>query len=170
MKDMMTKEIIRSQYQAALEMLKQAIIQCPEDLWADSQARNQFWQIAYHALFYTHLYLQPAEQDFSPWELHYDGAHRFTPIQAGEGNMGRVIKKEELLGYLEFCQQEIDAKVAGLNLEADSGFSWIPFNKHELQYYNIRHLQHHTGELSERLGTLAGIDINWVGMMPTDQS
>lgn len=166
---MKTKEIIRSQYQAAMEMLKQAITQCPEELWADTQYDNQFWQIAYHALFYTHLYLQPTERDFTAWEMHYDNAHRFTPVSSGEGGIGRIYTKKELLDYLEFCQREIDEKVAGVDLEGDSGFSWIPFNKHELQFYNIRHLQHHTGELSERLGTLAGIDISWVGMMRSDQ-
>ena len=67
---MTTKDIIRSQYQATLEMLNQAIVQCPEDLWVDTKFTNQFWQIAYHALFYTHLYLQPSEDDFIPWEKH----------------------------------------------------------------------------------------------------
>jgi hypothetical protein len=33
----------------------------------------------------------------------------------------------------------------------------------ETKFYNIRHLQHHVGELAERLGTQAGIDIAWVG-------
>jgi hypothetical protein len=38
--------------------------------------------------------------------------------------------------------------------------------KLELQFYTIRHLQQHTGELCERLGTEAGIEIGWVGMRP----
>ena len=73
--------------------------------------------------------------------------------------------KKDMLEYLEFCRQEIDTQVAALNLEDESGFPWIPFNKQELQFYNIHHLQHHTGELCERLGTVAGIDIKWVGVM-----
>ena len=36
--------------------------------------------------------------------------------------------------------------------------------KLELQIYNLRHLQQHTGELMERLGSRAGIDVDWVGM------
>jgi hypothetical protein len=35
----------------------------------------------------------------------------------------------------------------------------------ELQLYNIRHLQLHTGELCERLGT-TGVDVEWVGARP----
>ena len=55
-------------------------------------------------------------------------------------------------------------RVPQLDLEAESGFGWLPFGKLELQFYNIRHLQQHTGELMERLGTRAHVDVDWVGM------
>ena len=61
------RQIIRSQYLATLEMLKQAIEKCPDAIWDDPADKNRFWHVAYHALFYTHLYLQPSEQDFRPW-------------------------------------------------------------------------------------------------------
>jgi hypothetical protein len=63
-------QIIRSQYLATLEMLKEAIEKCPDPMWDDSTDKNRFWHVAYHALFYTHLYLQPTEQDFKPWAKH----------------------------------------------------------------------------------------------------
>ncbi len=56
--------------------------------------------------------------------------------------------------------------VPALDLAGASGFDWLPMNKLELQFYNIRHLQLHTGELCERLGTEAKIDVAWVGMAP----
>ena len=44
-----------------------------------------------------------------------------------------------------------------------NGFDWLPMNKAELQIYTIRHLQQHAGEtLMERLGSRAGIDVDWV--------
>jgi hypothetical protein len=51
-----------------------------------------------------------------------------------------------------------------VDLEAASGFFWLPFDKLELQFYTIRHIQQHTGELMERLGTRANVEIDWVGM------
>jgi hypothetical protein len=36
----------------------------------------------------------------------------------------------------------------------------------ELQFYTIRHIQQHTGELMERLGSRADLEINWVGIKP----
>ena len=51
-----------------------------------------------------------------------------------------------------------------LDLSAASGFSWLPFDKLELQIYNIRHLQQHVGDLSTFLMTEVNLEINWVGM------
>ncbi|NIV30348.1 MAG: hypothetical protein GWN58_12895, partial [Anaerolineae bacterium] len=67
------RQAVKSQYYAALEMLKQAIKACPEDVWDAPGYESPFWHVAYHVLFYTHLYLQPTEQDFVPWEKQQDG-------------------------------------------------------------------------------------------------
>lgn len=52
----------------------------------------------------------------------------------------------------------------GNSLHAESGFYWLPFDKLELQFYNIRHIQQHTGEHCERLGAYGEIEVGWVGM------
>lgn len=80
-----------------------------------------------------------------------------------EPDIAEPYRKEEVLEYLEFCRRHFDDKVAVLKLEAESGFSWISLSKLELQFYNIRHLQQHTGELCERLGTRENIDVDWIG-------
>jgi len=66
---MNVRAALKGQYHAALAMLKQAIEQCPDELWDGGQA-VPFWQVAYHTLYYTHLYLQQREEDFRPWEHH----------------------------------------------------------------------------------------------------
>ncbi len=55
------QQIVRSQYLASLEMLKHAIGKCPDAMWNDPSDKNKFWHVAYHELFYMHLYLQPTE-------------------------------------------------------------------------------------------------------------
>ena len=40
---MQEKEIIKSQYYASLEMLRQAILKCPDSLWHSPEYQNQFW-------------------------------------------------------------------------------------------------------------------------------
>ena len=54
-------------------MLRQAIERCPDSLWANDESGkydNAFWQIAYHTLYYTHLYLSVDAESFEPWEHH----------------------------------------------------------------------------------------------------
>ncbi len=50
------------------------------------------------------------------------------------------------------------------SLNAEPSFYWLSFDKLELQFYNIRHIQQHTGELCERLGAYGEIEVGWVGM------
>jgi hypothetical protein len=158
-----TRKIIQSQYCAALEMLKQAVEHCPDALWNAAGDKNKFWQIAYHALFYTHLYLQKTVAGFKPWAKHQDGTQQ--PGSAAE-NTSAAYAREEILAYLAICQEEVAEKVRLLDLEAPSGFEWLPFSKLELQIYTIRHIQQHAGELYERLGAREGIDVGWVDRCP----
>ncbi len=147
---MSTVMVIQSQYLAALEMLKQVIVKCPESSWNAPGDKSQFWNKAYHALFFAHLYLQESEKHFQPWEKHHDP------------DAGLPFTQAEVLEYLAFIQQQVRERVPALNLESESGFDWLPFNKLELQFYNIRHIQQHTGELYERLDR-ENIELNWVG-------
>ena len=160
------RSVLKSQYHASFEMLRQAIEKCPASMWNDDNYRNEFWHIAYHALFYTHLYLQPSEEAFEPWTPHRDQYNFMGPLPwppHDEPQIGEPYRKEEILAYYAYCRETIDETVDSLDLDGDSGFYWIPLSKLELQFYNIRHLQHHTGELCERLGAEAHIDIGWVG-------
>jgi hypothetical protein len=142
--------VIQSQYLASLGMLKQVIVNCPESLWDAPGTQDRFWRKSYHALFYAHLYLQRAEQDFVPWEKHHDpdGDVPFT--------------KDEVLEYLSFVEKQVADCVPVTDLQAESGFHWLPFDKLELQFYNIRHIQQHTGELYERLDAHENIELSWI--------
>jgi hypothetical protein len=160
-------EIVTSQYLASLAMLRAAIEQCPASLWDRPADRNRFWQVAYHALFYTHLYAQPDEAAFTPWEKQRENYHFMGALPGAQGQTAEIEESytpHELLEYVSLLQAQLPETIAGLDLEApSSGFDWIALNKLELQFYSIRHLQHHAGELCDRLGREAGIDVGWIG-------
>ncbi len=163
---MSVAEVFQSQYHAALSMLEQTIQRCPETLWYDDAGGNRFWQVAYHAVFYAHLYLQVDEHAFTPWERHrkdyqYLGA---TPTPPHEPpTIGEPYAKQDVLDYLAFCREQVDAQLPRMDMDGPSGFHWLPFSKLEQQIYNIRHLQHHVGELSGRLFEQEGIEVDWRG-------
>jgi hypothetical protein len=158
---------IMSQYFASLEMLHQAVAKCPESLWDDADYKNRYWHIAYHALFFTHLYLQPTQKDFVAWEKHRKDYESLGPLPWPPHDLPKIEERyepEEVLAYLEFCREEVRRQVPVLDVNEPSGFSWLPFNKLETQFYNIRHLQHHTGQLADRLRTREDLEVRWVGM------
>ncbi|MCL4832382.1 MAG: DinB family protein [Caldilineaceae bacterium] len=150
------RSVINSQFHAALDMLEQTIQRCPESVWYDQTPKNRAWNITYHALFYTHLYLQPTLEEFVPWPKHREEANRM-PIIADPYSQADVLE------YLAFCRGEVDRCTAALDLEAASGFHWLPFGKLELQFYSLRHLMMHLGEVADRLGAQA-IEVEWRGM------
>jgi hypothetical protein len=163
------KEVFKSQYHAALAMLKQAIKNCPDSLWTDPKYKNQFWHIAYHVIFYIHFYLHKSEKDYIPWPKHrdqYQFMGRLPWPPHDPPNIGEPAGKDEVLEYLNFCREQIDAMVDALDLEAESGFYWLPFGKTELQIYNIRHIQHHAGQLIDRIRNETEIESNWIGIKP----
>jgi hypothetical protein len=155
-------EAVRSQYHAALEMLEQAVIACPEQMWNSTEDKNRFWHVAYHSVFFTHLYMAEARERFVPWAKHRQEVVGLSSDVATIEPYG----KDDVLEYVAFCRRVVDEKAPALDLGATSGFHWLPFDKLELQLYNIRHLQQHTGELMERLGARAGIDVKWVAVGP----
>jgi hypothetical protein len=164
---------LKSQYHAALAMLREAVEQYPDDLWVSDQHVNAPWQIAYHALFFTHLYLQPEASAFRPWEGHQ------SEVQHEDGIAGRAdpssdlalipdpYTKAQVLAYLAVCDEMVDGAVDALDLRSpESGFHWYPIPKLEHQLVNLRHVQHHAAQLADRLRNEAGLGTRWVGSRP----
>ena len=72
--------------------------------------------------------------------------------------------KSEILTYWSICDQMIDDCVDALDLNSpECGFFWYKISKVEHQIVNIRHIQHHTAQLGDRLRKVADIGISWVG-------
>jgi len=167
------RSILKSQYHAGLAMLKESIDKCPETLWLDAQPRNAFWQIAYHALFFTHLYLQREESDFRPWAEHQSATQNPDGI-AGPPEPGNALplipqpySRTQVLAYWDICNDRVDGWVDALDLRSpNSGFPWYKTSKLEHQMISLRHLQHHTAQLADRLRAALDIGVRWIGARP----
>jgi hypothetical protein len=151
---------LKNQYHAALSMLKQAIDECPDDLWTSQGQSPAFWRVAYHTLFFTHLYLQPKRSAFRPWKYARDGYQDLGP--AAPSMAGESYTKSQILEYWQLCDAMVDAGIDGADLDAqECGFSWYKLPKLDHQINNIRHIQHHTALLSGRLRAAVGVDVHW---------
>ncbi len=164
------RKILKHQYHATLAMLRETIERCPDDVWFSDEQKNSIWQIAYHALFFTHVYLQPSEAAFRPWEHHQGNVQNEDAFAIEEDPKSRLpllpkpYMKSVVLEYWNFCDQMIDRAIDALDLQSpESGFHWYKFSKLEHQIMNIRHIEHHTAQLADRLRASHGIAIRWVG-------
>lgn len=158
---------ISSQFHAALSMMEQTVSLCSDELWNVSGKDNPFWRVAFHALFYVDLYLQPSEDEMTLWENARDGYQFLGPTPwppHEQPPADQPYSREEILAYVSYLRGLVASTVPKIDLNASSGFHWLPFDKLELQIYNIRHLQQHVGDLSTILLTQENTEINWVGM------
>jgi len=161
---------LKSQYHAGLAMLHEAIAKCPDAVWTSDAHKNAFWQIVYHTLFFTHLYLQPTVSAFRPWERHQGNVQHEDGI-AGPADPKSELPlvpspyaKDDVLAYWGLVDGMVDDAVDALDLASpESGFYWYPIPKLEHQLVNLRHLQHHTAQLADRLRAAGDIGVRWVG-------
>lgn len=164
------KTSLKSQYHATLETLRRTIVNCPDDLWYSTEYMTTFWQLAYHTLFFAHLYSQVDEASARPWE------HQQSNVQNPDAIPGdpdpksdlplipNPYTREQVLDYWKFCDDNIDNWVDALDLEnPESGFWWYKMPKIEHQIVNIRHIQHGAAQLADRLRSKLNIGIGWVG-------
>jgi hypothetical protein len=156
------RKILAAQFEAALAMLNDCVQKCPPEQWDGLVAKYPFWQVAYHTLCFVDLYLSPSEKAFEMREIHPQGWREFN-----DEFPSRRFDKAELTAYLAICRTkavETLVQMTEESFQADSGFGRLHISRGELHIYNLRHLQHHTGQLSAFLRRNdQAADPTWVG-------
>ena len=163
-------EMLWHQFGAAIDMLGDALRDCPDELWEKRLWEDQpdqwvaagfstFWYLGYHTLFWLDLYLTGAEEGFAP-------PAPFDLVEMDPGEvLPRTYTREELLHYLEYCRLKCQEAIGALSKEQAyrlCRFPWgeLPFA--ELQLYSLRHVQEHAAQLRMFLGQQAGKSARWV--------
>jgi hypothetical protein len=98
-------------------------------------------------------------EHFTLRELHHRAGDERSSTVASEG-----LSQEEALAYLDLCREKALAAMAAEtpeSLQRPSGFSWLPFSRGEALLCNLRHVQHHTGQLSAYLRRVAEDGERW---------
>ena len=155
------RRMLMGQFEASLAMLGQCVEMCPAAHWNGTIVKYEFWHVAYYTLYCTDLYLAESWDAFEPCEF----------LPAGKNELereypSREMTREELLGYLALCRQRaVDALAAETaeSLARPAGFERLAFSRGELYLSSMRHVMHHTGQLSALLRKL-GVDTDWVKM------
>ena len=162
----MWKTALWQQFGAAIDMLDNALRDCPDELWAadawedrSAPGFSAFWYLAYHTLFWLDLYLSETGEGFTPpapfglEELDPDG--KLPP---------RAFTRSELQDYLVHGRRKCHETIMSLTdveLGRPRTRAEMPFA--ELLLYNMRHVQEHAAQLNMFLGQRAGLAAGWVG-------
>jgi DinB superfamily len=156
--------VLWAQLGAAIDMLDNALVACPDSLWRQRLWRDpsdhplppglsEFWYLAYHALFWLDLYCSGSVEGFAP-------PAPFTLEELDPAGVvpERPYTREELRTYLAYARQKCHTTLATLTDEQARrtvDFPWATgqaVSYVELQLYNMRHVQEHAAQLSLLLG------------------
>ena len=158
MTDEVFKNAISSQYFAGLEKMTRLVMACPEELWLSNTNPNPIWRLCYHTLFFFRMYLNQNLEEHIPWIHHIEDAN----------NMGIVLdsepySKDQMLEFITHCKNLIAPSLNKMDINADdSGFPWYDVNKAEHTIINLRHLQHHVGQIQDRMRNTHDIRVPWI--------
>jgi hypothetical protein len=167
--DIPWRTIIWQQFEAAIDMLDDALHACPNQQWRDSiwidptdaPEYSEFWFIVYHALFWTDLYLSGGSRE---------GFTLPAPFIAGK-LPEKPYSKDELQAYLEHCRQKCRTAFEAMSDEKANQRCEFPWGEEvsfaELQLYSMRHVQEHAAQLSLHLGQKGDSDLDWVARART---
>lgn len=158
--NLLTRDMLWRQFGAAIDMLGDALRNCPDALWEKmlwddepgqwvAKGFSRFWYICYHTLFWLDLYLTGTEDGFMP-------PAPFDLVEMRDNEtLPRTYTRDELLGYLATCRQRCQDTLLNLTdeqAERTCSFAWGTVTFAELMLYNLRHVQEHAAHLNMFIG------------------
>lgn len=154
------KTILWQQFGASIDMLENAMLDCPDEIWGDRSQQPEFWYLVYHTLFFLDLYLSGSIDGFKPPDP-------FTLDELDPAGLmpERVYTKNELQIYLRHCRRKCQMTIDTLTDEKacqNCVFSWGEISFAELLLDNMRHVQHHAAQLNLILRQKTNSAPRWV--------
>ena len=151
---------LAQQFGAAIDMLENALLACPAELWSDRSRQPEFWYLVFHTLFWLDLYLSESLEGFHP-----PAPFTLQELDPAGVSPERVYSKEELHAYLEYGRKKCSVALEALTDEKAhqrGGFDWVDGSVAELHLYNMRHVQHGAAQLNLILRQTTNSAPRWV--------
>ncbi len=154
------KECLWANFAAAIDMLSNAISMMPEELW---QKDKKFFYLTYHATIFLDFYLTEPVKGFAPTLPYTIVDPNNLPEEAVDDVIpNRLYSQQEILNYLtiirEKCKKIIHSTdiqlmerwidPAEINLHGLCPSLVTSYSALEILFYNLRHVQHHVGQLN----------------------
>ena len=154
-------DILRRHLDPTVEMLRETLAACPDELWDARDEGAPFWQVAYHVLLGMDFWLGESGEGFA-----------FPPFHTREAMLESdevpdvALTRAQIEGYLDQVYAKGQALLdgvtpEGLLQEAEFfGCSWTVADRLLAQ---VRHVQHHVGQMNNIVKRRTGAAPGWVG-------
>lgn len=140
------KEVTRKQLEASIDMLENALLACPDELWGDRSKQPECWYLVYHTLFWLDLYLSGSAEGFSP-----PAPSTLEELDPAGIPPERVYTRDELQTYLHHCRHKCRTVLETLTdarAQELCRLSWGEVSFAELLLDNMRHVRHYAAQLN----------------------
>ena len=151
-------QALQDESEAAIEMLRSAMQGCPESLWDLREEERPFWHKAYHTIYFFDLYMTGSVDSFEAPSFHSPDLEKLAEAPP------KSLSRAQLEGYLGRAEQKFRTLFDTLTLE---NLSRKPrFSRHQTLgaalLDNLRHIQHHVGQMYSFLRRKTGNAPKWV--------
>jgi hypothetical protein len=160
---------------AAIDMLKNAIALCPDELW---QKERKFYYLSYHTVIFLDYYLSNPVRDFKP-DLPYTITDPGNlPAEAIDDVIpNQSYTKEEFFSYLSSIREKCKKLIteasgeklctrwiedAEVEMHGLCPTLVVNYSVLEILFYNLRHVQHHVGQLNLILRQKGNVGTPWI--------
>ena len=168
------KDSLWNQFGASIDMLRNAIMMCPEDYF---NSNKKFFYKAYHCILFLDYYLTIPPTHFSPLlPFSFTTAEDIPKDAVDDLVPDRIYSQNELLSYVQMAKIKCHDLIFSLTGEKLTQ-SWIKepdqivagatmnFTVLDILLFNLRHVQHHIGQLNQLLRQGVDKSPDWVAIV-----
>jgi len=156
---------LTKQYQKCFNIFRDTISNYDEKLWMnENDYKTPVWQIAYHAIFCANMYCSAKESGIVKWSKERENYHRFDKMREMRSMNAKNIMpytKNEILDFMELVNSNVPNYLLQMEPEAKCWPHWYDETQIEFHMNNLRHIQHHIGEIIERHDILKSFQYKW---------
>jgi len=165
------QKVLWNQFGASIEMLKGTIALWPDQYW---NLNNKIYYLSYHTFLFLDYYLTiPPTNYTAPLPFTMIPSDKVPPYAVDDLLPNRLYTQKELLESLQTCGQKCRHVIFSLTEENMqrvwidhpddiAGTSTLNYSVHEILLYNLKHVQHHVGQLNLLLREETGHAVDWV--------
>ena len=161
------QESLWRQFGASIDMLINVIASCPNNYF---ESNKRFYYLAYHTVLFLDYYLTIPPKDFSPMlTFTIKDASERPSESIGDVIPDKIYSRQELIDYTKASRAKCEKIIEGLTNSEKHNVRFTEEDKDgdmdypllEILLYNLRHTQHHIGQLNLLLRQDLKVHIDW---------